>query len=216
MLQALFSSEARIKLLKTLLLESDGRYYLRELAVKTGVSPGNARRELLKLVEAGILVREGEGHQTYYRVNELCPIIPELLAMFVKTVGVADVLRSALAGISERIRWAFIYGSFAKGTQRSESDVDLMVIGSVAFSEVVTALREAQDRLNREINPSVYSAEEYVDRARRGERFISNVQSDQKILVIGDENALSRLAEVGLGDQIQDRQSGGPEFSRCG
>ena len=78
-----------------------------------------------------------------------------------KTAGVGEVLREALAPLADRISVAFIYGSVARAEQRSSSDVDLMVVGDVSFGEVVSALETAQKTLAREINPTVYSPAEF-------------------------------------------------------
>jgi len=194
MLEALFSSTARIKLLKILLLDPEGRFYLRELAKKSGLQVRSVQVELANLTAAGIFVRETSGRQTYYRINEDCPIAPDLRAIFVKTVGVADVLKTALADLADRIRIAFIYGSFAAGSQTPESDIDLMIVGDITLREVVAALRAVQDELHREVNPSVYDPAEFSGKVRAKEHFINAVISGPKLFLIGDEHELGRLA----------------------
>jgi predicted nucleotidyltransferase len=194
MLEALFSSSARIRLLRILLLEPGGRFYLRELAKKAGVQVRSVQVELRKLTAAGILVNEVSGRQTYYRINEDCPIVPDLRAIFVKTAGVADVLRSALAGLSDRIDVAFIYGSFAAGSERADSDIDLMIIGSATLREAVPALGSTERELRREVNPSVFSREEFRERALAEEHFVSTVLAEAKVFVIGDEHELAGIA----------------------
>jgi len=193
MLKALFSSKARIRLLRLLLIDPKGRFYLRELASKSGLQPLSVQRELANLTEAGILLKEISGRQTYYQINERCPIIPELRSIFVKTVGVADVLRSALTELSDRIRVAFIYGSFAKGLQTAESDIDLMVIGDLDFGELVSALRLAEDQLGREVNPSVFTANEVHGRMADKDHFITTVLKEEKVYLIGDEHDFGEL-----------------------
>ena len=110
--------------------------------------------------------------------------------MFVKTAGVADVLRSALAPLADRITAAFIYGSFAKGTETAASDVDIMIVGDVSMREAVSALRPARDALRREINPSVYSTQEFRNRIAHDDHFITSVLREARISLIGDENEL--------------------------
>jgi predicted nucleotidyltransferase len=83
----------------------------------------------------------------FYQANPDCPIFGELKGLMVKTTGAADVLRAALAPLAAQMRVAFIYGSVAKLTQRSGSDVDVMVVGELAFGEVVSALGSAQEAL---------------------------------------------------------------------
>lgn len=194
MLDTLFCSAGRVKLLKILLLESPGNFYLRELAARAGMSVGTVSRELLTLTESGIVTKEARGRQTYFSINERCPIVPELRSMFVKTMGVADVIRASLVDLPKGIQVAFIYGSLAKGSQTAESDIDLMVIGDVSFREIIGAVREAQDQIGREINPTVYPADEFAERVRGKDHFITSVMDEPKVFVIGDEDELRKLA----------------------
>jgi len=193
MLEVLFSSSTRIELLKVLLLDSDGRFHLRALAAKAGLSVGNARRELLKLVAAEIVTVEKSGRQTYYSVNEVCPIVPDLRAIFVKTAGVADVIRDALLPEAATIRCAFVFGSFAENTIRSQSDVDLLIVGDITLRRVVSLLKNAE--IGREINPIVLSEQEFASRMASGDHFFGALAEGPKIYLIGDDDELRRIAQ---------------------
>lgn len=123
-------------------------FYTRQVTQLLQTGQGALQRELSRLADAGILLREARGRQVYYRANEDCPICHELLGLMLKTIGLADVLRSALAPLSKRIEVAFVYGSMAKGTLTESSDVDVMVLGEASFGEVVAALNPTQDILS--------------------------------------------------------------------
>jgi len=97
---------------------------------------GAVQRELENLVNTGLIVRRKQGNQVYYQANPKSPIFAELKSLMVKTTGVADVLREALKPFQCRIETAFIYGSFAKGTENAGSDVDVLVIGDLTFSDL--------------------------------------------------------------------------------
>jgi predicted nucleotidyltransferase len=105
--------------------------------------------------------------------------------------GAADVLRTALAPLDNRIRVAFIYGSLARGQERAASDVDLLVVGEVAFGEVVGALADAQARLQREVNPTVYRPEEFCRKLSAGHHFLRSVLKREKVFLIGDPGQVS-------------------------
>ena len=171
----------------------DESYYLRQVVRFSGLGMGVVNRELLSLTEAGILNREAKGQEIYYTANRNCPIFNEIQGLVVKTFGVADVLRAALAPLAERIKAAFIYGSFADGTQNHASDVDVMVIGEVSFTEVVEALTPAQEKLRREINPTVYPPEEFGKKLAAGHHFLSSVIKGEKIFLVGSERELAGL-----------------------
>jgi predicted nucleotidyltransferase len=116
----------------------------------------------------------------------------------VKTAGVADVLREALTPFQGHIETAFIYGSFAKGTENADSDVDVLVIGDLPFSEVVDALASAQEMIRREVNPSVYPADEFISKVSARNHFVNSVITEQKIFLIGDGDVFERLVEKRL------------------
>jgi predicted nucleotidyltransferase len=197
MIEILFSSVARVKLLKILLLEGDGRFYVRELATRAGLPVTNVHQELANLLKAGVVVKEKSGHQVYYSIDTHCPIIPELRSIFIKTVGLADVLKASLSGLACRIDAAFIFGSVASATERTGSDVDLFVIGSASLGAVVQALESAEQAIRREVNPVIFSTSEFRERVESREHFVTSVLADAKLFLIGDENDLERIAGRG-------------------
>lgn len=170
-------------------------FYLREIARAAGTSPSSLQRELAGLTAAGLVVREARGQQVYFRANPASPLFDELRGIAVKTFGVADVLRAALAPLARQVRAAFIYGSLARGEARAESDVDVMVVGKPDFAEVVKRLRPVEARLGRSVNPSVYPAVEFSKKAADGEGFVAEVLKQPKIFLIGGEPELRDLAE---------------------
>jgi predicted nucleotidyltransferase len=195
LLKALLSSSARISLLQVLLLDPGEGFYLRKLEAKTGFAPRTIQLELNRLSHAGILKRTDSGNRVYYRINEDCPIIPELRSIFIKTVGVADVLRRALEPHGQDIQAALIYGSFAASVIGPDSDVDVMVVGDIDFGDVVRALQPAQQELNREVNPTVYPPDEIRRRILEKDHFVTSVMEGPKIFLLGSEDELRGLAE---------------------
>jgi predicted nucleotidyltransferase len=197
--------KSRGRLLAWLYARPDERFYLRQLVALTGVAQGAVQREVQLLTAAGLLTRHVEGRQVYYEANRASPIFSDLQRILLKTFGAADVIRRALAAIGDAIEVAFIYGSVARGTAGAGSDIDLLVIGRVSFSQLVTTLAPAQRELGREINPAVYPRE-------AGHHFLSSLLRDPKIFIVGTEHDLGRLAEVRLVDaspneRARDRRS---------
>lgn len=188
MLEAIIQSKARIGILRELLVGSQGRFYLRELAAKTGLPQGSVQRELANLLRAGVLLREVEGRQTYYRVNQECPIIPELRSMMVKTVGLADTIKSALFPESGSVWAAFVFGSFASGEVTSESDVDLFVVGNITPMRLTQLLKSVN--VSRAINPIVMTRDEFSESKASDDHFLRAVLASPKIMLIGDEDEL--------------------------
>lgn len=193
MLASLLFGDYRQKVLALLLLHPDQHYHVREIARLTGTSAGTLHKELAWLAQAGVLVREEVGNQVRYGANRQCPIFPELAGILRKTAGLADVLKAALAGLSERIVLALIFGSVARGEEGPRSDVDVLLVGEIGFAEAVRALHEAQASIGREINPVVLPAE-FRQKASAGDAFLIEVLGNEKLFLMGDEHDLGKLA----------------------
>lgn len=184
----------RRDVLALLLLHADESYHVREIARITRRPANTIYRELALLAQVGLLLRRRMGNQVHYRANPDSPIYEELRAILKKTVGIADVLREALAPVAEKIQVAFIYGSIASGEERSRSDVDVMIAGDVTFDEVVQLLAPTKEALRREVNPSIYGTDEFRRKLRSGSTFLKSVLSGKKIYLIGNDDVLGKLA----------------------
>ncbi|HIJ72367.1 MAG TPA: hypothetical protein HPP87_13585 [Planctomycetes bacterium] len=187
--------EVRKKVLALLLGSPDKRWYLRDIERRTNLAIGTVRRELTGLAKAEIITKTKDGNRTYYQADTQCPFFPELSGLLRKTAGLVGLLNEALAVLSTKIKVAFIYGSFAKGSANSRSDVDMMVIGSCSFGEVVDVIQHCQDKLAREINPSVYPVGEFRKKVAAKHHFIKTVLNSPKIFLMGTEDELGRLAQ---------------------
>lgn len=199
-LAASLFGKTRRAVLSLLYSHADEAFYLRQLARVTEVGLGAVQREVKRLSDSGIIRRTVRGRQVYYQANPDCPIFAELKSLMVKTAGVGDVLRTALAPLADRINVAFIHGSYTRGEERRGSDVDIMVVGDVTFAEVVSALGPAQETLGREINPTVYPPAEFRSKLAARHHFLKTVLRGAKVSLIGDERELARLAKKRLAD----------------
>ncbi len=172
------------RLLGLLLMRPEQSFHLREIERLTGVPSGPAHRELKRMQRAGLLTAVRVGNQVRYQANRGSPIFVELSGIMRKTSGLADVLRDALAPLSDRIDVAFVFGSVARGEEGSHSDVDLMVVGDAGFDEVVGVLHPLHERLGREVNAVVMKPAEFRRRARESS-FVARVLSGKKLMLLG-------------------------------
>lgn len=195
--QALFGSTRRA-VLALIYGRPEESFYLRQIARQVAAGQGAVQRELARLVAAGLVLRTRKGREVYYQANPSCPVFAELKGLIAKTAGLAEVLQSALEPLADKITVAFVYGSFAKGRGGAGSDVDVMVIGQASFAEVCEALRPAQEKLGREVNPAVYPEPELQAKLAAGHHFLRATLAEEKIFLIGDEGELGRLAEKRL------------------
>ena len=173
----------------------DSSFYTKQVLDAVKIGRGTVQRELKNLTDTGIIIREVQGRQVYYRANAQCPIFDELKSIVRKTFGVADVIRQSLATVADKIRVAFIFGSVARSADERASDIDVMIIGEVSFAGVSSAISQAEKLIQREINPVVYPPAEFKQKVKADHNFVNTVLNGEKIFLIGDENELRRLAE---------------------
>ena len=191
---ALLFGAYRRDALALLLLHPEESLHVREIARAIGKAPGTLLRELNALAGAGVLTRKPVGNQVHFQANPACPIYEDLRSILKKTVGVADVLREALAPLGGKVRAAFVYGSVARGDERARSDLDVMVVGDASFGDVVAALAPAQESLRREVNPNVYPPLEFKKKLAAGDPFLKRILAERKIFIVGGEDDLGKPA----------------------
>ena len=184
--------ESRRKVLSLLLLHPAKSFHVREIARLTRTVAGTINRELHTLAEAELLIRETQGNQLHYQANTDCVIFDELASILKKTSGIADVLAEALLPLSKSIQAAFVYGSMANGRSKSGSDIDLCIIGDVEYLETVRALSDAQRMLQREINPKIYSAGEWLSLTNQPTAFIAELLNTNEIRIIGNKDDIRK------------------------
>lgn len=189
-LAELLFSDYRRKVLGLLLLHPDKQYHVREIARLTNTVAGTLHKELSRLADAEILQKQSTGNQVLYSANRNNPVFEELAGILRKTSGVVDVLADFLVPLHEKIHVAFVFGSVASGSETSVSDIDLLIIGRVKFSEVVESVYGAQEILGREVNPKIYSRKEWKRLRSISDAFIKEVMSKPKLFIFGTENEL--------------------------
>lgn len=187
---ALFTKTQQ-RVLGVLFGQPDRSVYASELIRMAGTGSGAAQRELARLEDSGLVVSRRVGHQKHYQANPEAPLFGELRSIVLKTIGLAEPLRTALKPLSTSIRAAFVYGSVARATDRAASDIDLMLVSdTLSYAEVFGALERAARQLGRPVNPTVYTAAEFARRTRGENAFLTRVLDQPKIWIIGGEDDL--------------------------
>src|SRR5438046_1983277 len=137
-------------ILAATLAQPEKAWYASELARRMRVSPSSLHRELRDLTAAGVLKTHRQGHMAYYQANADSPLFSDLRGLLLKTAGLVDVLAGALEPLAAKLRLVLVYGSIASGNEQSDSDIDLMVVGTASPAEIAMPLRRARDVLGRE------------------------------------------------------------------
>lgn len=177
----------------TLLFGQPGRrFQSAEFIRMAAAGTGAVHRQLQRLAQAGLVTVTREGNQKYYQANPESPIYSELHGLVIKTAGIVEPLRRALDPLADRIRAAFVFGSLAKGRERADSDVDVLIVSDeLSYSEVYEALLRAEQVLSRPINPTVVAGAEWKQKASAGDSFVKRISAQKKLFIIGSEDALS-------------------------
>ena len=185
---ALFTKTQQ-RVLSLLFGKPDQSFYTNEIVRQADMGRGTISRELVRLVSAGLLVITRVGNQNHYRANPDNPVYNELLGIVRKTFGIADVIRAVLAPVDDRIDWAFVYGSIAKGEDNAGSDIDLLVATeSLAYADLMKVLTQAEQLLDRPINPSIYTLEQIKNKVHDKNAFLSRVMEQPKLWVKGSKD----------------------------
>jgi predicted nucleotidyltransferase len=165
------------------------RFQSAELIRLAGSGTGAVHRQLQRLAAAGLVGVTRDGNQKYYEAEKVSPVFEELHGLIVKTVGVVEPLRSALAPVADRIHLAFVFGSVAKANERGASDIDLLVVtDDLAYAEIYAALETAERILGRTVNPTVFTRAEWKRKRARNDSFAARITAQRRLFVIGSDD----------------------------
>ena len=163
----------RQRVLAVLFSTPDRSFYANELIALARSGTGAVQRELASLLAAGLITVRDQGNQKHYQANAASPVFAELRGLVLKTVGLADVLRAALAPLAGQITMAFVYGSVARREDTAASDVDVLIVSdALGYAEVFGALEGAAQTLGRTINPTLYTRAELARRRAQDNAFV--------------------------------------------
>lgn len=190
MADALFP-RVRQRVLALLFGNPDRSFFANEIIALAQSGSGAVQRELADLSGAGLLTVTVQGNQKHYQANASAPVFGELRGLVLKTFGLADVLRSALAPMASDIHAAFVFGSVAKQADTAQSDIDVLIVSdTLGYAEAFGALEPASNSLGRLVNPTVYTTLQLAKKLKQDNGFITRVMQQPKIWLIGNEDAL--------------------------
>lgn len=190
-LAELLSSGVRAEIFRLLFGATNRELHAREIERRSGFADATVRQELKRLMRLGLIESRRDGNRTYYKANTGHPLYLDIHNLVLKTSGLVEVMTNALA--SSDIRVAFVFGSVAAGTEKAESDVDLIVIGDVSLRRVGKMLSGVSETVGREINPHVFTVDEFTRRKASGDHFIGRALRSPKLFVTGSEHELEAM-----------------------
>lgn len=175
MLDTLFTSTKQ-KVLTLFFCHPEKRYLLSEIIDRAKVGSGSVQREVQRLTASQLINLHQQGREKYYQANPDSPLFNELRSLFEKTRGGEQLILQALKPLESQLKLALIYGSYAKQTDHANSDIDLLLISdNLTLEEVFAALEPAEKQLERQINPTLYTTDEFKNRREKGQSFITRL-----------------------------------------
>lgn len=190
-LQKLIGSRARAAILSALFFESNTKIHLRDIVRKSMLSVGPIQKELKNLETTGLILSERDGNRLYYYANPFHPLYDVVKELVRLTTGVYGTLREAIG--TGDVTFAYVFGSVAANQEKVQSDIDLMVIGTLSLRNLSKRLSGITEKLGREINPHCFSCEEYFSRCKSRDHFITSVIETKRHVIIGDKDELARM-----------------------
>jgi predicted nucleotidyltransferase len=178
------------ELLRIFFTNPDKSFFMQELGRIMGKKPGVFQRTLNIMEKEGLVRSEYRGHARFFQANKESFLYSEVKSIIAKTLGVQGTLRELVRGFKD-VKMALLYGSFAKGEEREDSDIDLLVVGKPqAERELLREIPKYEKKLHREINYKLYSEKEYLEKRKRHEPFLDEVLTDKNIVLKGNFNAV--------------------------
>lgn len=191
MADALFPSTKQ-RVLSLVFGQPDRSFTMTELIDLARSGTGAVQREIVRLVGSGLMTARTVGRQKHYQANNAAPIFEELRGIIEKTAGVAEVLRASLAPLAPLARFAVLYGSVAKASDRATSDIDILLVSdALSLEQALDAVQPAEQRLGRRVSPTVYTTEEFLRRRKARHPFLTRVLSGKHAVLLGSEDAVT-------------------------
>ncbi|MBU3896347.1 MAG: nucleotidyltransferase domain-containing protein [Nanoarchaeota archaeon] len=192
MLEELFSSKARVKILELLIFKQE-QLHIREIARRIDVSAPYVIKELNKLKKLNLVAESRIANMKLYRINKASPIYEPLKIIFMRTENLGKHLNETLK--NKNMKYALIYGSFASGRETEKSDIDLLIIGSIKQSDIIDAISGFERKMLREVNYIIWTEKELEKRIKEKHHLLVDIAKNPVIMIIGDEDEFRRAVK---------------------
>lgn len=191
MLEKLFTSRVRLRLLQLFLNHQEEHYYQRQLERLLDIGVRSLQLELDNLINIGFLKKENDGNRVYFSVNDVFPLLHELQALILKGSFLVDELKKLLS--NNKVRLAFIYGSAAKDDLLMGSDIDLFIVGDIDSPKIHRAIKKLESSFSRTINYVIYDTDDLIKKAKEKAGFVTDVLKGDKIFIKGTEDEFRKI-----------------------
>ena len=187
MLERLFISKVRLKILKQYLLNTDKEYHIRQLVRLLSEEINAVRRELKNLEAFGLLKSKRQTNKIVYSLNPTSPFIYELKSMILKDSDELKLIAKVLGAINN-IDFAVITEAYIKKKYSCDSDLDLLIVGKPDINKLTKEMNSVEKEISRELKMAVLTKEDFEFRKKRREKLILDVIEKDKIVLLGSPN----------------------------
>lgn len=191
-LQALFTSRVRLKLLEVFISRPAEKLYVRQLVRECSEEINAVRRELANFENIGLIRSEPRANRLYYFLRTDFLYYPELVRIVGKSTGLGYKIIKNTSSLGV-IKYAMLAAAFLKGRIASEKEVDLLIVGKIKMSSLEVLIDEEEKRRNHAINYTVMTEDEFIFRKKRKDSFINEILSQTQVVLIGDEEELNKF-----------------------
>lgn len=195
MIDALFGSKTRVKLLHLFLNNPGKAFYVREITRLIDEQINSVRRELSNMLQVGVITSDSADNKLYYEVNQRYEYYVALKAIFGDAASQSTAVRTTSSAqwqndVSELpgVRLALIGGVLVKG---SASPIDLLLVGDIPAKKLKTLLARIETAEGRELNYSVLAYDEFYYRLSVRDRFITEVVNSKRVTLVDTDNILN-------------------------
>lgn len=196
-MQDFMISRVRVKVMVLFFTNIDELFYVREITRRTKEEINAVRRELDRMLGAGLLKSEQRGNRLYYYLNQRYLYFQELQQMVVKSTGIGEKMRKYRRKLGS-VSFVMFSGSFIRGAAPKQGEVDILVIGDIVLPELAALIKEEEKKLGREVNYAVFSDDEFEFRKTRRDPFVMDVLYGSRVMVIGGEDEFVERKIQGL------------------
>ncbi len=181
-LENLFNSKAKVKLLRLFLNNADKKYTLSEIAGKAKIKSNIARKEINNLFKIKFLIRSKKSNQTFYKINTEFIFYNELKKLIFKASPTsADKIASQVMKLGQ-IRFVLVSGVFLNS---DKGKIDILIVGEqISRTKLKNFLSNVEADVGKGINYVCMSTDEFRYRKNMFDKFILNIfDTPHKILI---------------------------------
>lgn len=198
MIDALFGSKTRVKLLHLFLNNANRAFYVREITRKIDEQINSVRRELANMLSIGIIKSEESENKLYYEVNQDYAFFEPLRQIFSDTAGSSSpVAATPVAGDWAKrlkplgdVRVGIFAGSLVRG---SESDVDVLLAGDINKTQAKKFMAELEEEEKRSLNYTIMNYQDFYYRLSIRDKFVASVVAGKHTVIADSENVLQKI-----------------------